>query len=74
MTLEEAKVAAIKMQPVISRDIEYKRIKQIGCDFDEHGRGVYFLLLEDYNGRSFSRANPMFVNLKERDETSAKSL
>ena len=74
MTPKEAVEVALKMLPVVHRDVEYKRIKQVGCDFDEQCRGTYFVLLEDYNGRSFSRANPAQVNLKERDETSVGEL
>lgn len=74
MTPKEAVEAALKNLPVVHRDVEYKRIKQVGCEFDEKCRGTYFVLLEDYNGRSFSRANPAQVNLKERNETSAGAL
>ena len=67
MTPKEASKAAIRCLPVISNDIEYKRICQTGYNYDEQGRWTPFVALQDKRANSITYTDPARVSLVDPD-------
>ena len=65
MTPAEANKAALRRLPVIHNGIEYLRITQVGCNYDDKGNRSDFVQLLDKCGHSVTYADPARCELKE---------
>ncbi len=66
MTLKEADEYAQKRLPVEFDGMEYRRITRTGYRYDERGRRIGFVELQDRGRGSVTYADPERVKLKER--------
>ena len=65
MTPAEANKAALRRLPVICGGIEYLRITQVGCNYDDKGNRSDFVQLLDKCGHSVTYADLARCELKE---------
>lgn len=65
MNMREADEVAVKLLPVVYKDIEYLRIIQTGYNYDEQGNRHGFVQLLDKCNHSVTYADPSGVKVKE---------
>lgn len=65
MTLKEADEYAQKRLPVVYDGMEYRRITRTGYRYDERGRRIGFVEIQDRSCGSVTYVEPEKVKLKE---------